>query len=111
MRASRYGRPMTSQDTFDAETAAERVVATLRPLASAERAVAEKAYLKSDLAFLGVGVPAVRAAVTDAARGYGNLGRDTVLAWARALWREPVHERRSAAIELLRRYVAVLETE
>ena len=102
---------MTSQDTFDAELAAERVVAALRPLASAERAVAEMAYLKSDLAFLGVGVPAVRAAVTDAARGYGDLGRDAVLAWARALWPEPVHERRTAAVELLRRYVAVLQPD
>jgi 3-methyladenine DNA glycosylase AlkD len=100
---------MTSQDAFEAEPAAARVVAALFPQASAERAVAEKAYLKSDLAFLGVGVPAVRAAVTDAARSYGALGRDAVLAWARALWREPVHERRTAAVELLRRYVAVLE--
>jgi 3-methyladenine DNA glycosylase AlkD len=100
---------MTSHDAFEAEPAAARVVAALRPQASAERAVAEKAYLKSDLAFLGVGVPAVRAAVTDAARSYGALGRDAVLAWARALWREAVHERRTAAIEILRRYVAVLE--
>ncbi len=102
---------MTSQDAFEAGTAAERVVATLRPLASAERAVAQMAYLKSDLTFLGVGVPAVRAAVTDTARCYGDLGRAAVLAWARALWGAPVHERRSAAIELLRRYVAVLQPD
>ena len=30
--------------------------------------------------------------------------RDDALAWARALWREPVHERRTAAIEVLRWY-------
>jgi 3-methyladenine DNA glycosylase AlkD len=100
---------MTSPDPFEAGAAAEAVVAPLRPLASAGRAMAERAYLKSDLEFLGVGVPAVRTAVISAARGYGQLGRDDVLAWARALWSGPLHERRVAAIEVLRRYAAVLE--
>ena len=47
---------MTRQ-AFDADTAAARVVEAMRPLASATRAVQEKRYLKSDLDFLGVGVP------------------------------------------------------
>ncbi len=90
---------------FDAETAAAHVVTALLPLADPERAVQEKRYLKSDLDFLGVRVPGIRAVVTEAARPHRDLGRDSVLAWARALWREPVHERRAAAIEVLRRYV------
>lgn len=93
---------------FDAEAAAARVVAALLPLADPERAVQASRYLKSDLDFLGVSVPGVRAVVTEADRARPGLGRDEVLAWARALWRERVHERRIAAIELLRRHVRLL---
>jgi 3-methyladenine DNA glycosylase AlkD len=78
---------------FDAEAAAAQVVAALLPLADPERAVQASKYLKSDLDFLGVSVPGVRAVVTEADR---------------ALWRERVHERRIAAIELLRRHVRLL---
>ena len=99
---------MVTSQAFDAETAAARVLEAMLPLADATRAVQEKRYLKSDLDFLGVGVPGVRKVVTDAARSYDGLGRDSALAWARALWREPVHERRMAAIEVLRRYVRTL---
>ena len=94
---------MTSA-AFDAETAARQVAAALLPLADAGRAGQAKRYLKSDLEFLGVGVPAIRSAVSDVARTHRELDRDGVLAWARALWREPVHERRTAAIEVLRWY-------
>src|SRR5262249_50244255 len=52
----------------------------------------------------GVRVPGIRAVVTEAARSRPGLGRDEALAWARALWRAPVHERRIAAIEVLHRY-------
>jgi DNA alkylation repair enzyme len=93
---------------FDAETAAAQVVAALLPLADPGRAVRESRYLKSDLDFLGVRVPAIRAVVTDADRARPGLGRAEALGWARALWREPVHERRIAAIELLRRHVRLL---
>ena len=91
---------MTSP-VFDAQTAADQVVAALLPLADPERAAQTSRYLKSDLYFLGVRVPGIRAVVTDADRTRPGLGRDEALAWARALWGEPVHERRIAAIELL----------
>jgi 3-methyladenine DNA glycosylase AlkD len=94
---------------FDAETAAAGVVAALLPLADPERAAQARRYLKSDLDFLGVSVPGIRAVVTEAIRSYPGLDRDKALAWARALWREPVHERRTAAIEILRRHVRNLE--
>lgn len=95
---------MVTGAVFDAEAAASRVVAALLPLADAQRAGQAKRYLKSDLDFLGVGVPAIRSAVTNLARSHRELDRDDALAWARALWREPVHERRTAAIEVLRWY-------
>ena len=98
---------MTSA-VFDAETAASQVVAALLPLADPERAVQASRYLKSDLDFLGVRVPGIRAVVTEAARSRPGLGRDEALAWARALWRAPVHERRIAAIEVLHRHVRLL---
>jgi 3-methyladenine DNA glycosylase AlkD len=95
---------VTSQ-AFDAETATARVLEAMLSLADAKRAVQEKKYLKSDLDFLGVGLPSVRQVVIQTARSYDPLDRDSALAWARALWREPMHERRMAAIEVLRRYV------
>jgi 3-methyladenine DNA glycosylase AlkD len=99
---------------FDPQTAAARVIAAMAPRAGAERtaqakAAQAKAYLKSDLDFLGVSVPGIRQAVTAEARGWPGLGRDGVLAWAQALWDAPVHERRTAAIEVLRRYLSGLE--
>jgi 3-methyladenine DNA glycosylase AlkD len=88
----------------------------LRPLGSAERAAEEKRYLKSDLAFIGVAVPdlrrAVKAAVKDQLAANGQRGarldRETAVAWALALWREPVHERRAAAVEILQLAVTTL---
>ena len=98
-----------SSPSFDADTAAAAVMAAMLPLADAERAGQAKRYLKSDLEFLGVSVPDIRAAVTGTARSGPDPGRSGALAWARTLWREPVHERRTAAIEVLRRYVRSLE--
>jgi 3-methyladenine DNA glycosylase AlkD len=89
---------------WDAEAAAARVVEAMLPLASPVRAAQAKSYLKSDLDFLGVTVPEIRRAVVAAARSYPRLGRDDAVAWARALCRPPVHERRTAAIEVLRLY-------
>jgi 3-methyladenine DNA glycosylase AlkD len=63
------------------------------------RAEAERRYLRSDLRFLGAGVPAVRRAVRGPAASCRD--RDEVLALVRALWAEPVHESRLAAALLL----------
>ena len=54
---------MTSP-VFDAEAAAAQVMAALLPLADPERAVQASSYLKSDLDFLGISVPGIRAVVT-----------------------------------------------
>ena len=87
---------------FDAEEAARSLTAALRKLGTQERAAREKQYLKSDLDFLGVTVPDIRRTVKAAARRYaGDLDREATVAWALALWREPVHERRIAAVEVL----------
>ena len=74
----------------------------LRPFGTMERAEREKRYLRSDLEFIGVTVPDLRRVVKGAVKGYPGLDRQAAVAWAVALWREPVHERRMAAVEVLR---------
>jgi 3-methyladenine DNA glycosylase AlkD len=98
-------------EAFDPEEAARAVADALRPLGTPERAVQEKRYLKSDLEFFGVTVPDMRRTVRAAARSYPGLDREAVLAWAVALWRQPVHERRMAAVEVLTLAVPHLAAE
>lgn len=93
---------------FDVEEAAAALVAALAALGTPERARAEKAYLKSDLDFLGVTVPVLRKTVTATARARPEPTRAELLAWVDALWVRPVHESRFAAIELLRLHLRVL---
>jgi 3-methyladenine DNA glycosylase AlkD len=88
-------------DDFDPEAAALTVTDELRPLGTPERAAQEKRYLKSDLEFFGVGVPDLRRVVKAAVRARPGLDPGQMVGWAAALWREPVHERRAAAVEIL----------
>src|SRR6202044_3348710 len=91
----------TGVDGFEPEAAALAVAEALRGVGTAERAVQEKRYLKSELEFFGVTVPEMRRVVTGAVRGYPGLDGAGMVAWAVALWGQPVHERRMAAVELL----------
>jgi 3-methyladenine DNA glycosylase AlkD len=86
---------------FDPQTAALAVTEALRPLGTQARAAGSKEYLKSDLEFFGVTVPDMRRVVKTALRAQPGLDGAAVLAWAFALWRAPVFERRIAAVELL----------
>ena len=96
-------------DGFDPDAAAATLTEALRPFGSTARAAQEKRYLKSDLEFIGVAVPDIRRVVKAAVRDHlaadgkrgVRLDRETAVAWALALWHEPVHERRAAAIEIL----------
>ncbi|MGZ6256010.1 MAG: DNA alkylation repair protein, partial [Candidatus Limnocylindria bacterium] len=73
----------------------------LRSVAQPERAVQEKAYLKSDLQFLGASFWETQRIVKAFVRGADPLDRDQLVALVEALWAEPVHERRAAAVVLL----------
>jgi 3-methyladenine DNA glycosylase AlkD len=88
-------------DGFEPEAAALAVAEALRAVGTAERAVQEKRYLKSELEFFGVTVPEMRRVVTAAVRGCPGLDGAGMVAWAVALWGEPVHDRRMAAVEIL----------
>ena len=84
-----------------ADDVAEEIDAQLRARGTPERAVSEKAYLKSDLEFYGSTVPAMQAVVKQIRRAHPELqGRDWVPV-ALALWSRPVNDRRMAAVELL----------
>jgi 3-methyladenine DNA glycosylase AlkD len=72
----------------------------LRAVARPERAVRERAYLKSDLEFLGASVWEIRRVVEAYAKGT-ELTHDGLIGLVEALWAEPVHERRMAAVALL----------
>jgi 3-methyladenine DNA glycosylase AlkD len=73
----------------------------LRAVARPERAEQEKAYLKSDLEFLGVSVWEIRRVVRSFVRGAPPMSHDELLGLVEALWEQPVHERRMAAVVLL----------
>jgi 3-methyladenine DNA glycosylase AlkD len=90
-----------SHGSMDLQQLAEDLERELAAQGDPARAEKERAYLKSDLTFLGVGVPGTRAAVKRLVRAHPDPGHDQVVALAEALWAEPVHERRLAAVELL----------
>jgi 3-methyladenine DNA glycosylase AlkD len=102
-------RPRT---TAAVRAAAARIDQLLAEQADPERAPKERAYLKSDLAHLGVPVAGVRRAVGTALREDERLaGHDATVALAELLWRPRRHERRLAAVELLVARVADLGTD
>jgi len=84
----------------DARELADLLTDELRAVARPERAVQEKAYLKSDLEFLGASVWEIRRVVQAFSRGT-ELTHDTLVDLVEALWVEPLHERRMAAVALL----------
>jgi 3-methyladenine DNA glycosylase AlkD len=84
----------------NAQALADLITDELRAIARPERAAQEKAYLKSDLEFMGASVWEIRRVVQAFAKGT-PLTHDTLLALVEALWAEPVHERRMAAVALL----------
>jgi len=85
---------------LDASKRARAIETELRRSGSPERAASEKAYLKSDLRFLGVTLAEIRRVAKQAARD-PSLDRDGVLRLVEELWRGPVFERRMAASLIL----------
>jgi 3-methyladenine DNA glycosylase AlkD len=85
----------------DADALAELLTDELRAVGSPERAAQEKAYLKSDLEFLGGSVWEIRRVMQAFVRGAAPMTHDQLVALVQALWAKPVHERRMAAVVLL----------
>jgi 3-methyladenine DNA glycosylase AlkD len=86
---------------MDARHLAAEIDEELRARGTTDRAVHEKSYLKSDLVHYGTTVPEIRSVVKSARKRCPELGHDDLVELVIALWDEPVHERRMAAVELL----------
>lgn len=93
---------MTS--TAVADEIAARIEGALADYADPVRAEGAKRYLRSDLTHFGVAVPDVRAAVRAQHKANPDLTHADVVAVARGLWADPVHETRLAACVWLEAY-------
>jgi 3-methyladenine DNA glycosylase AlkD len=83
---------------------ADELECELRAAGTQERAVREKAYLKSSLEHAGAPLPAIRASAKRVRRDHPDLDAPAVLALAGELWTVPLHERRMVAVVLLEQY-------
>jgi 3-methyladenine DNA glycosylase AlkD len=90
-----------ADDPADAERLADLLTDELRAVGTPARATQEKRYLKSELEFLGASVWEIRRVVQAFLRGRSPLTHDQLVALVEALWAQPVHERRMAAVALL----------
>jgi 3-methyladenine DNA glycosylase AlkD len=82
--------------------------ADLRAAGTTERAVKEKAYLKSALDFAGASLSAIGGCAKQVRRDNPNLSGSDVVALADELWSSRLHERRMVAVMLLELYAAQL---
>lgn len=74
----------------------------LRAVGSPQRAIKERAYLKSSLQHLGTGMPSMRRITRNWVREQPVAwDLDQLLAAAGALWEQPTYELRAAAVDLL----------
>jgi 3-methyladenine DNA glycosylase AlkD len=92
---------------LDVRSVADRIEAELRAVGTAERAVSEQRYLKSDLTFLGATVWQTRN-VVKANSPTNELDHDHLVGLVEALWSIPVFERRMAAVIVLERHPSLL---
>ncbi len=91
----------------DAQRSVEELTALLREQQNPTRAVSEKAYLKSQLDFLGVSVPLIRATTRAWAKTH-PLTHDALIDLVRTLWATSLHDLHATAIELLIRHKPLL---
>lgn len=85
--------------------------AALRAEATPERAAHEKAYLKSDLTFLGASIPVTRQVAKSFKRAHPAMAPAERRALVAALWDTPVHELRGVGVALLELSVKQLDPE
>ena len=87
--------------SIEASELADLITDELHAVASPVRAIQEKAYLKSDLDFLGASVWEIRRVVKAFVKGAAPLTHDRLNGLVEALWAKPIFERRMAAAVLL----------
>ncbi|MCP4899504.1 MAG: DNA alkylation repair protein [bacterium] len=97
-----------TQKEARAEGIAVLIEARLRAVCTVERAEKEKAYLKSDLEFIGATVPAIRKVVRATLAEHESLERDQLIELVEQLWVQRIHELRRSAVEILEAHVTDL---
>jgi 3-methyladenine DNA glycosylase AlkD len=85
----------------EARVLADLITDELRAVARPERAEQEKRYLKSDLEFLGASLWDSHRVMRALVKGAVPFTHDRLIGLVEALWEQPIHERRAAAVELL----------
>jgi 3-methyladenine DNA glycosylase AlkD len=81
----------------------EELESGLRALGDEDRAVGAKAYLKSDLEFIGVAAKPLRATARSFLGNHPEIDRQALVDLVRALWRRPVFDLKAVAVALLER--------
>jgi 3-methyladenine DNA glycosylase AlkD len=99
-------RPRVTHDPRAGDV--KRLARELALLGDPVRAAGAKAYLKSELAFIGVRIPDVRALARRYATEHAELEGAALFALVNELWDSRVHEQRSLAIAILERKRATL---
>jgi 3-methyladenine DNA glycosylase AlkD len=86
---------------IDASAGARDIEQRCKKAGNAERALGERAYLKSDLRFYGAGVGEIRRIARDFVATHPELTHDELTAVISELWARPAHECRMASVMLL----------
>jgi 3-methyladenine DNA glycosylase AlkD len=79
----------------------EQLESELRAVGDPERAAGAKAYLKSDLEFLGVAARPLRGVAGAFLDDHPEIDRPALVALVRALWDRPLYDLRAVAVGLL----------
>ncbi len=90
---------------------AEQLQDRLTAFANPERAIKERSYLKSSLQHLGVSVPVIRKQTVQVLNEHPELSREDILSLVVELWTVPLHETRTAAVEVLRARSHLLDVD
>ena len=89
---------------------AEELESELRAVGDTERAAGAKAYLKSDLEFIGVAAKPLRAAARAFLADHPEVDRASLIELVQTLWRRPVFDLKAVAVALLERRTKDLAT-
>jgi 3-methyladenine DNA glycosylase AlkD len=82
----------------------QQIVATLAPLAQAERALEMRRYMREKFDFLGIPMPERRRATNPLVRSFPAADSADILSSARRLWLLPQREYQYVAVDLLARH-------
>jgi 3-methyladenine DNA glycosylase AlkD len=97
------------RDARNAVSPAAGIERRVRAAGDPARAAGERAYLKTEMEFAGVGLPGLRAIVRGQLPRRPTMARDSLLAVVTELWARPLFECRMAATMLLVDHGAALE--